>query len=266
MVKQGLLKAITKFIKFKKELIYLTIGLALLLALLLALYIVLFNKPILENVENIKKLELTLMKPPTDSSANMAFISLYNDIKTNYSSNTNIIFEEKMCSGTTLDDFLKTCTEGNLTYDKFLQAKVPTWKTNCPALVLTLVNSSMANTGSGRTYINELGFETNKNSITLTIAKEVIDKAIRDYIPPAPLPPPPPAPPPSLPPQPPPVETPVPVPGPAPTNPIPPNPVPSNPPTPVPPSQGPTQGPPVPASQNSQGYTTTTTTTTTAGR
>lgn len=257
MVKQGLLKAITKF---KKELIYLTIG----LALLLALAIVLFNKPILENVENIKKLELTLMKPPTDSSANNAFISLYNDIKTNYSSNTNIIFEEKMCSGTTLDDFLKTCTEGNLTYTKFLQAKVPTWKTNCPALILTLVNSSMANTESGRTYINELGFETNKNSITLTIAKEVIDKAIRDYIPPAPLPPPPPAPPPPPPPPPPPVGTPVP--GPAPTTPIPPNPVPSNPPNPVTPSQGPIQGPPVPASQNSQGYTTTTTTTTTNGR
>ena len=252
MVKQGLLKAITKFIKFKKELIYLIIGLALLLALFILLFSI-FNKPILENVENIKKLELTLMKPPTDSSANMAFISLYNDIKTNYSSNTNIIFEEKMCSGTTLDDFLKTCTEGNLTYEKFLQAKVPTWKTNCPALILTLVNSSMANTGSGRTYINELGFETNKNSITLAIAKEVIDKAIIVYIPPAPLPPPPP-----------PVGTPVP--GPAPTNPIPPNPVPSNPPTQVPPSQGPIQGPPVPTGQTSLGsspYITTTTTTTT---
>ena len=109
MVKQGLLKTITKF---KKELIYLTIG----LALLLALAILLFNNPILENVENMKKLELTLMKPVTDSSANNAFYSLWTDIKSNYANNNIIIFEEKMCSGSILEDFLKTCTEGNLTY------------------------------------------------------------------------------------------------------------------------------------------------------
>ena len=249
MVKQGLLKTI---IKFKKELIYLTIGLALAILLFN-----IFNKPILENVENMKKLEVTLMKPPTDSSANNAFISLWTDIKSNYANDNIIIFEEKMCSGSILDDFLKTCTEGNLTYTKFLQAKVPTWKNNCPALIVSIIDSTRVNTGSGRTYINELGFETAKNSITLAIAKEVIDKAKKDYIPPAPLPVPS-VPEPTIPP---PVETPVP--GPPPTNPIPPNPVPSNPPTQVPPSQGPIQGAPVPAIQNSQGYTTTTTTTTT---
>ena len=250
MVKQGLLKTITKF---KKELIYLTIG----LALLLALAILLFNNPILENVENMKKLELTLMKPVTDSSANNAFYSLWTDIKSNYANNNIIIFEEKMCSGSILEDFLKTCTEGNLTYSNFLQAKAPTWKNNCPALIVTILDSTRVNTGSGRTYINELGFETAKNSITLAIAKEVIDKAKRDYFPPVPLLVPP-VPEPTIPP---PVETPVP--GPPPTNPIPPNPVPSNPPTPVPTSQGPIQGAPVPANQNNTGYTTTTTTTTT---
>lgn len=255
MVKLGLLKTITKF---KKELIYLTIGLALAILLFN-----IFNNPILENVENMKKLELTLMKPVTDSSANNAFYSLWTDIKSNYANNNIIIFEEKMSSGSILDDFLKTCTEGNLTYTNFLQAKVPTWKNNCPALIVTILDSTQANTGSGRTYINELGFETAKNSITLAIAKEVIDKAKRDYFPPTPLPVPP-VPEPTIPP---PVETPVP--GPAPTNPIPPNPVPSNTPTQVPPSQGPTQGPPVPASQTSLGsspHTTTTTTTTTTGR
>ena len=253
MVKQGLLKTITKF---KKELIYLTIGLALLLALAILLFNI-FNNPILENVENMKKLELTLMKPVTDSSANNAFYSLWTDIKSNYANNNIILFDEKLCSGSILEDFLKTCTEGNLTYTNFLQAKAPTWKNNCPALIVTILDSTRVNTGSGRTYINELGFETAKNSITLAIAKEVIDKAIIDYIPPAPLPPPDPLPPP-------PVETPVP--GPAPTNPIPPNPVPSNTPTQVPLSQGPIQGAPVPASQTSLGsspHTTPTTTTTT---
>ena len=251
MVKQGLLKTITKF---KKELIYLTIGLALAILLFN-----IFNNPILENVENMKKLELTLMKPVTDSSANNAFYSLWTDIKSNYANNNIIIFEEKMCSGSILDDFLKTCTEGNLTYTKFLQAKVPTWKNNCPALIVSIIDSTRVNTGSGRTYVNELGFETAKNSITLAIAKEVIDKAKRDYFPPAPLLVPP-VPEPTIPP---PVETPVP--GPPPTNPIPPNPVPSNPPTPVPTSQGPIQGAPVPANQNNTGTTTTTTTTTTTG-
>ena len=249
MVKQGLLKTI---IKFKKELIYLTIGLALAILLFN-----IFNKPILENVENMKKLEVTLMKPPTDSSANNAFISLWTDIKSNYASDNIIIFVEKMCSGSILDDFLKTCTEGNLTYTKFLQAKVPTWKNNCPALIVSIIDSTRVNTGSGRTYINELGFETAKNSITLAIAKEVIDKAKKDYIPPAPLPVPS-VPEPTIPP---PVETPVP--GPPPPTPSAPISAPSNPPTPVPPSQGPIQGAPVPAIQNSQGYTTTTTTTTT---
>ena len=249
MVKQGLLKTI---IKFKKELIYLTIGLALAILLFN-----IFNNPILENVENMKKLELTLMKPVTDSSANNAFYSLWTDIKSNYANNNIIIFEEKMCSGSILEDLLKTCTEGNLTYTNFLQAKAPTWKNNCPALIVTILDSTRVNTGSGRTYVNELGFETAKNSITLAIAKEVIDKAKKDYIPPAPLPVPS-VPEPTIPP---PVETPVP--GPPPPNPIPPNPVPSNPPTQVPPSQGPIQGAPVPAIQNSQGYTTTTTTTTT---
>ena len=252
MVKQGLLKTI---IKFKKELIYLTIGLALAILLFN-----IFNKPILENVENMKKLEVTLMKPPTDSSANNAFISLWTDIKSNYANDNIIIFEEKMCSGSILDDFLKTCTEGNLTYTKFLQAKVPTWKNNCPALIVSIIDSTRVNTGSGRTYINELGFETAKNSITLAIAKEVIDKAKKDYIPPAPLPVPS-VPEPTIPP---PVETPVP--GPPPPTPSAPISAPSNPPTPVPPSQGPIQGAPVPAIQNSQGYTTTTTTTTTTTR
>ena len=254
MVKQGLLKTITKF---KKELIYLTIGLALAILLFN-----IFNNPILENVENMKKLELTLMKPVTDSSANNAFYSLWTDIKSNYANNNIIVFEEKMCSGSILEDFLKTCTEGNLTYTNFLQAKVPTWKNNCPALIVTILDSTRVNTGSGRTYINELGFETAKNSITLAIAKEVIDKAKRDYFPPAPLTVPP-VPEPTIPP---PVETLVP--GPSPTNPIPPNPVPSNTPTQVPQSQGSIQGPPVPASQTSLGsspHTTTTTTTTTTG-
>lgn len=255
MVKQGLLKTITKF---KKELIYLTIGLALLLALAILLFNI-FNNPILENVENMKKLELTLMKPVTDSSANNAFYSLWTDIKSNYANNNIIIFEEKMCSGSILEDLLKTCTEGNLTYTNFLQAKAPTWKNNCPALIVTILDSTRVNTGSGRTYVNELGFETAKNSITLAIAKEVIDKAKRDYFPPAPLLVPP-VPEPTIPP---PVETPVP--GPPPTNPIPPNPVPSNPPTPVPTSQGPYQGAPVPANQNNTGTTTTTTTTITTG-
>ena len=214
MVKQGLLKTI---IKFKKELIYLTIGLALAILLFN-----IFNKPILENVENMKKLEITLMKPVTDSSANNAFYSLWTDIKSNYANNNIIVFEEKMCSGSILEDFLKTCTEGNLTYTNFLQAKVPTWKNNCPALIVTILDSTQANTGSGRTYINELGFETAKNSITLAIAKEVIDKAKRDYFPPAPLPVPP-VPEPTIPP---PVETPVP--GPPPPTPSAPISAPSN--------------------------------------
>ena len=251
MVKQGLLKTITKF---KKELIYLTIGLALFILLFN-----IFNNPILENVENMKKLELTLMKPVTDSSANNAFYSLWTDIKSNYANNNNIIFEEKMCSGSILEDLLKTCTEGNLTYTNFLQAKAPTWKNNCPALIVTIIDSTRVNTGSGRTYINELGFETAKNSITLAIAKEVIDKAKLDFFPPAPLPVPP-VPEPTIPP---PVETPVP--GPPPPPPSAPISAPSNPPTPVQPSQGPIQGPPVPVNQNNTGspYTTTTTTTTT---
>ena len=251
MVKQGLLKTITKF---KKELIYLTIGLALAILLFN-----IFNNPILENVENMKKLELTLMKPVTDSSANNAFYSLWTDIKSNYANNNNIIFEEKMCSGSILEDLLKTCTEGNLTYTNFLQAKAPTWKNNCPALIVTILDSTRVNTGSGRTYINELGFETAKNSITLAIAKEVIDKAKLDFFPPAPLPVPP-VPEPTIPP---PVETPVP--GPPPPPPSAPISAPSNPPTPVQPSQGPIQGPPVPVNQNNTGspYTTTTTTTTT---
>ena len=258
MVKQGLLKTITKF---KKELIYLTIGLALLLALAILLFNI-FNNPILENVENMKKLELTLMKPVTDSSANNAFYSLWTDIKSNYANNNIIVFEEKMCSGSILEDFLKTCTEGNLTYTNFLQAKVPTWKNNCPALIVTILDSTQANTGSGRTYVNELGFETAKNSITLAIAKEVIDKAIRDYFPPAPLPVPP-VPEPTIPP---PVETPVP--GPPPPTPSAPISAPSNPPTQVPQSQGPIQGPPGPANQNNTGspYPTTTITTTTTTR
>ena len=251
MVKQGLLKTITKF---KKELIYLTIGLALAILLFN-----IFNNPILENVENMKKLELTLMKPVTDSSANNAFYSLWTDIKSNYANNNNIIFEEKMCSGSILEDLLKTCTEGNLTYTNFLQAKAPTWKNNCPALIVTILDSTRVNTGSGRTYINELGFETAKNSITLAIAKEVIDKAKLDFFPPAPLPVPP-VPEPTIPP---PVETPAP--GPPPPPPSAPISAPSNPPTPVQPSQGPIQGAPVPANQNNTGspYTTTTTTTTT---
>jgi hypothetical protein len=253
MVKLGLLKTFKHFFGSKRELTYLMLGLALLLGLLILGYS-LFNKPILENVENInKKLELTLMKPLTDSSANVAFISLYNNIKTNYSSNPNIIFDEKMCSGSILDDFLKTCTEGNQNYTNFLQAKVPTWNTNCPALILTLRDNSMVNTSSGRTYIDELGFETDKTVITLQTAKTIIDKAVTDnrLTPPPPVtPPPPPLPP---------------VPGPppqvpeaivsAPSNTQPPVTTPPNPPPPVPSTQ---------TSQASSPYTTTTTTTTTS--
>jgi hypothetical protein len=253
MVKLGLLKTFKHFFGSKREFVYLMLGLALLLGLLILGYS-LFNKPILENVENInKKLELTLMKPPTDSSANIAFISLYNSIKTDYSSNPNIIFDEKMCSGSILDDFLKTCTEGTQNYTNFLQAKVPTWNTNCPALILTLRDNSMVNTSSGRTYIDELGFETDKTVITLQTAKTIIDKAVTDYrlTPPPPVtPPPPPLPP---------------VPGPppqvpeaivsAPSNPQPPVTTPPNPPPPVPSTQ---------TSQASSPYITTTTTTTTS--
>jgi hypothetical protein len=253
MVKLGLLKTFKDFFGSKREVNYLILGLALILGLLILGYS-LFNKPILENVENInKKLELTLMKPLTDSSANVAFISLFNSIKTNYSSNPNIIFDEKMCSGSILDDFLKTCTEGNQNYTNFLQAKVPTWNTNCPALILTLRDNNMVNTSSGRTYIDELGFETDKTFITLQTAKIIIDKAVTDYrlTPPPPVtPPPPPLPP---------------VPGPppqvpeaivsAPSNPQPPVTTPPNPPPPVPSTQ---------TSQASSPYTTTTTTTTTS--
>jgi len=252
-VKLGLLKTFKDFFGSKREVNYLILGLALILGLLILGYS-LFNKPILENVENInKKLELTLMKPLTDSSANVAFISLYNNIKTNYSSNPNIIFDEKMCSGSILDDFLKTCTEGNQNYTNFLQAKVPTWNTNCPALILTLRDNSMVNTSSGRTYIDELGFETDKTVITLQTAKTIIDKAVTDnrLTPPPPVtPPPPPLPP---------------VPGPppqvpeaivsAPSNTQPPVTTPPNPPPPVPSTQ---------TSQASSPYTTTTTTTTTS--
>jgi hypothetical protein len=273
MVKLELLKTFKRFLGSKRELVYLMLGLALLLGLLILGYS-LFNKPILENVENInKKLELTLMKPVTDSSANVAFISLFNSIKTDYSSNPNIIFEEKMCSGSILDDFLKTCTEGTKNYTNFLQAKVPSWNTNCPALILTLRDNTMVNTSSGRTYINELGFETDKTVITLQSAKTIIDKALMDYIPPAPLPPPPPPPP--LPPP----TTPSPVTQPSVTQPsVTPSPgpppqvpeaivsAPSNPQPPV--TTPPNPAPPVPSTQTSQAsssspYTTTTTTTTT---
>jgi hypothetical protein len=253
MVKLGLLKTFKDFFGSKRELVYLMLGLVLLLGLLILGYS-LFNKPILENVENInKKLELTLMKPLTDSSANVAFISLFNSIKTDYSSNPNIIFDEKMCSGSILDDFLKTCTEGTQNYTNFLQAKVPTWNTNCPALILTLRDNTMVNTSSGRTYINELGFETAKTFITLQTAKTIIDKAVTDYrlTPPPPVtPPPPPLPP---------------VPGPPPQVPEAIVSAPSNPQPPV--TTPPNPAPPVPAIQTSQAsspYTTTTTTTTTS--
>ena len=253
MVKLGLLKTFKDFFGSKRELNYLILGLALILGLLILGYS-LFNKPILENVENInKKLELTLMKPLTDSSANIAFTSLYNSIKTNYSSNPNIIFDEKMCSGSILDDFLKTCTEGTQNYTNFLQAKVPSWNTNCPALILTLRDNTMVNTSSGRTYINELGFETDKTVITLQTAKTIIDKAVTDnrLTPPPPVtPPPPPLPP---------------VPGPPPQVPEAIVSAPSNPQPPV--TTPPNPAPPVPSTQTSQAsspYTTTTTTTTTS--
>lgn len=256
MVKLGLLKTFKKLFGLKRELIYLIIGLVLLLGLLIIGFS-LFNKPILENVENInKKLELTLMKPVTDSSANTAFITLYNSIKTNYSSNLNIIFEEKMCSGSILDDFLKTCTEGTLNYTNFLQAKVPTWNTNCPALLVTLRDSTMVNTSSGRTYIDELGFETAKNVITLQTAKTIIDKAVTDnrLTPPPPVTPEPP----HLPPV---------TPGPPPQVPEAIVSAPSNPQPPV--TTPPNPSPPVPSTQTSQAsssspVTTTTTTTTTS--
>lgn len=262
MVKLGLLKTFKNLFGSKRELVYLMLGLALILGLLI-LGCSLFNKPILENVVNInKKLELTLMKPPTDSSANVAFISLFNSIKTYYSSNPNIIFDEKMCSGSILDDFLKTCTEGNQNYTNFLQAKVPSWNTNCPALILTLRDNTMVNTSSGRTYIDELGFETDKTVITLQTAKTIIDKAVTDHrlTPPPPVTPPPPPLPPITPPEPPPL-TPGPPPQvpeaivPAPSNPQPPVTTPPNPPPPVPSIQ---------TSQASSPYTTTTTTTTTS--
>jgi len=261
MVKLELLKTFKRFLGSKRELNYLMLGLVLLLGLLI-LGFSLFNKPILENVENInKKLELTLMKPPTDSSANIAFTSLYNNIKTNYSSNPNIIFEEKMCSGSILDDFLKTCTEGTQNYTNFLQAKVPRWNTNCPALILTLRDNSMVNTSSGRTYIDELGFETDKTVITLQTAKTIIDKAVTDHrlTPPPPVTPPPPPLPPITPPEPPP-----PTPGPPPQVPEAIVSAPSNPQPPV--TTPPNPAPPVPAIQTSQAsspYITTTTTTTT---
>jgi hypothetical protein len=261
MVKLGLLKTFKNFFGSKRELIYVMLGLVLLLGLLILGYS-LFNKPILENVENInKKLELTLMKPPTDSSANVAFISLYNSIKTDYSSNPNIIFDEKMCSGSILDDFLKTCTEGNQNYSNFLQAKVPSWNTNCPALILTLRDNTMVNTSSGRTYIDELGFETDKTVITLQTAKTIIDKAVTDHrlTPPPPVTPPPPPLPPITPPEPPP-----PTPGPPPQVPEAIVSVPSNPQPPV--ITPPNPAPPVPSTQTSQAsspYITTTTTTTT---
>jgi len=268
MVKLELLKTFKRFLGSKRELNYLMLGLVLLLGLLI-LGFSLFNKPILENVENInKKVELTLMKPVTDSSANVAFISLLNNIKTNYSSNPNIIFEEKMCSGSTLDDFLKTCTEGTKNYTNFLQAKVPSWNTNCPALILTLRDNTMVNTSSGRTYINELGFETDKTVITLQSAKTIIDKALMDYIPPAPLPPPPPPPPLPTPTTPSPVTQPsvTPSPGPPPQVPEAIVSAPSNPQPPV--TTPPNPAPPVPSIQTSQAsssypVTTTTTTTTT---
>jgi hypothetical protein len=253
MVKLGLLKTFKDFFGFKREVVYLMLGLALILAFII-LGCSLFNKPILENVENInKKLELTLMKPLTDSSANVAFTSLFNNIKTNYSSNPNIIFDEKMCSGSILDDFLKTCTEGTQNYTNFLQAKVPSWNTNCPALILTLRDNTMVNTSSGRTYIDELGFETDKTVITLQTAKTIIDKAVTDYrlTPPPPVTPPP-AP---LPP----------VPGPPPQVPDAIVSAPSNPQPPV--TTPPNPAPPVPSTQTSQAsspYTTTTTTTTTS--
>jgi hypothetical protein len=273
MVKLGLLKTFKDFFGSKRELVYLILGLALILGLLILGYS-LFNKPILENVENInKKLELTLMKPPTDSSANIAFISLYNNIKTNYSSNPNIIFDEKMCSGSILDDFLKTCTEGTQNYTNFLQAKVPTWNTNCPALILTLRDNSMVNTSSGRTYIDELGFETDKTVITLQTAKTIIDKAVTDHrlTPPPPVTPEPPPlptvtpeplPPPPVTPEPPPLP---PVPGPAPQVPEAIVSAPSNPQPPV--TTPPNPPPPVPSIQTSQAsspYTTTITTKTTS--
>jgi hypothetical protein len=254
MVKLGLLKTFNNFFGLKREINYLIIGLVLVLGLLI-LGFSLFNKPILENVENInKKLELTLMKPPTDSSANVAFISLFNSIKTDYSSNPNIIFEEKMCSGSILDDFLKTCTEGTQNYTNFLQAKVPTWNTNCPALILTLRDNTMVNTSSGRTYIDELGFESDKTVITLQTAKIIIDKAVTDYrlTPPPPVTPEPPPLPPVTPGPPPQVPDAI---VSAPSNPQPPVTTPPNPPPPVPSTQ---------TSQASSPYTTTTTTTTTA--
>ena len=274
MVKLELLKTFKHFFGSKRELVYLMLGLALILAFII-LGCSLFNKPILENVENInKKLELTLMKPLTDSSANVIFTSLFNNIKTNYSSNPNIIFDEKMCSGSILDDFLKTCTEGNKNYTNFLQAKVPSWNTNCPALILTLRDNTMVNTSSGRTYINELGFETDKTVITLQSAKTIIDKALMDYIPPAPLPPPPPPPPLPTPTTPSPVTQPsvtqpsvTPSPGPPPQVPEAIVSAPSNPQPPV--TTPPNPAPPVPSIQTSQAsssypVTTTTTTTTTS--
>jgi len=262
MVKLGLLKTFKNLFGSKRELVYLMLGLALILGLLI-LGCSLFNKPILENVVNInKKLELTFMKPPTDSSANVAFISLFNSIKTDYSSNPNIIFDEKMCSGSILDDFLKTCTEGNLNYSNFLQAKVPSWNTNCPALILTLRDNSMVNTSSGRTYIDELGFETDKTVITLQTAKTIIDKAVTDYrlTPPPPVTPEPPPLPPVTP-----QESPPPTPGPPPQVPDAIVSAPSNPQPPV--TTPPNPAPPVPSIQTSQAsspYTTTTTTTTTS--
>jgi hypothetical protein len=110
----------------------------------------------------------------------------------------------------------------------------------------------MVNTSSGRTYIDELGFETDKTVITLQSAKTIIDKAVTDYrlTPPPPVTPPPdPLPP---------------VPGPPPQVPEAIVSAPSNPQPPV--TTPPNPAPPVPSTQTSQAsspYTTTTTTTTT---
>jgi len=181
-VNSGVLKALRKYIPLKRH-----YGFIIMLGLVLLILFSVFNKPMLENLENSvnHKVELTLL---VDSSnvimQNSAQVKeIWSNVTMKYKSEPRVIIVEQDCMK--LDNFLQTCKGGTYSYTNMLKSLVETWQKDCPWIGISTLDTTLGETietGALRSLVKIVKLPKENNSVAMEEVIKTIDTNVKTNI------------------------------------------------------------------------------------
>jgi hypothetical protein len=185
MVYGRVFKVLRKNIPLKRH-----YGFIIMLGLLAIVLFSVFNKPMLENLENSANHKVELILLVDSSNVNLqnsvSTKEIWSNVIMKYKSEPRVIIDKQDCMK--LDNYLQTCKGGSYSYTNILKSLVETWQKDCPWIGISSLDTTLGETietGAMRSLVKIVKIPKEDNSVAIEEVIKTIDSVVKTNIAPS---------------------------------------------------------------------------------